>query len=111
MRVLDYEWKLRILMAEQGMYSTTDLIPHLRERGINLSNAQVYRLVTGKPERINLAVLIALCDIMGCRQDELLEPIVVSKAQRRRASGTTGSDKLPPPGKARPTRAQISPPE
>lgn len=44
MRVLDYEWKLRPLMAQRGMYATTDLDPLLRERGITLSSTQIYRV-------------------------------------------------------------------
>ncbi|MET9290996.1 hypothetical protein [Streptomyces sp. NPDC003077] len=40
---LDYHWHLRKVMADRGMFSTTDLIPPLQERGISLSSSQVYR--------------------------------------------------------------------
>ncbi|UMG92883.1 helix-turn-helix transcriptional regulator [Nocardioides sp. TF02-7] len=65
-REVDYRWHLRQLMATRGLFSTTDLAPLLAERGIELSAAQVYRLVTGTPERLNLHVLVALCDALGC---------------------------------------------
>ena len=48
---LGYAWHLRKLMAGQGMFATTDLRPLLAERGIELSEAQIYRLVTGIPEQ------------------------------------------------------------
>ncbi|MCX4668817.1 helix-turn-helix domain-containing protein [Streptomyces sp. NBC_01381] len=40
---LDYHWHLRKVMADRGMFSTTDLLPPLKERGITLSTSQVYR--------------------------------------------------------------------
>ena len=46
---LGYRWHLRRLMAEQEMFATTTLVPLLAERGVVLSEAQVYRLVTGTP--------------------------------------------------------------
>lgn len=72
---LDYSWHLRSLMAGRDMFSTSDLRPLLAERGIDLSPSQVYRLVTERPERLSLKVLMALLDILDCRMDELIEPI------------------------------------
>ncbi len=45
------------------MFTATELVPLLAERGIDLSASQVHRLVTGTPERLSLPVLAALCDI------------------------------------------------
>ena len=50
-RRLDFHWNLRRLMAAHEMWKTTELVPLLRERGVDLSASQVYRLVTGKPGR------------------------------------------------------------
>lgn len=113
MRVIDYEWNLRPLMAQRGMYATTDIDPLLRERGITLSATQVYRLVTGKPERLNLAILVALCDALGCDVGDLIKPLVVSTARRRKATGTIGgtSPRRPAGKTARPVRARIAPVE
>ncbi|WP_420709320.1 helix-turn-helix domain-containing protein [Streptomyces sp. NRRL S-4] len=60
---LDYHWHLRKVMADRGLFSTTDLIPLLDERGITLSSSQVYRLVVERPERLSLKILMALLDI------------------------------------------------
>lgn len=85
-RTLGYRWHLRRLMVEQNMFATTDLTPLLAERGVILSAAQVYRLVTGIPERLSLRTLVALCDILGCTPSELIEP--VEETARLRATGT-----------------------
>ena len=110
-REVDYRWHLRQLMATRGLYSTTDLAPLLAERGIELSAAQVYRLVTGTPERLNLHVLAALCDALGCTPDDLVEPVVVADVKRaRRAADGTGVCPTPAGGKAtRPARAKMVP--
>lgn len=71
-RAVDYTWHLAELMARNAMHNSTDLTPHLIERGITLSASQVYRLVTSRPERISLPILSALCDIFGCTPAELI---------------------------------------
>lgn len=73
-RRLGYHWHLRRVMAAHDLWKTTDLAPLLRERGVNLSVAQVYRLVTDKLERLSLQALSALCDIFGCTPGDLVEP-------------------------------------
>ena len=78
-RKLDYRWRLRQVMADRGMFATTDLNGPLAERGIQLSSSQVYRLVVERPERLSLKVLMALLDILDCRMDELIEPIPAAK--------------------------------
>lgn len=69
---VDYEWRLRVLMAERGMFKAADLAPRLAEHGIRLSDSQVWRLVTERPERLNLRVLVVLCEILGCDPGELV---------------------------------------
>ena len=106
-RRIGYRWHLRRLMAERGMFATTDLIPHLAERGIELSTVQIYRLVAQTPERLNLHVLAAICDVLGCTPADLIEPVVEEK-QAKKIAGETKAAK--PPGTAkgrRPARAQI----
>ena len=85
-RKTGYVWHLRRLMAERDMYATTDLRPLLAERGVTLSREQVYRLVTRTPERLSLATLAALCDILGCGPGELIEPVTGGRAARSRRS-------------------------
>jgi DNA-binding Xre family transcriptional regulator len=69
----NYQWRLRELMAERGMFSTSALVAPLASRGVALSTTQVYRLVTGRPERLNLKLLAALCDFLDCSPNDLIE--------------------------------------
>ena|ERR1700739_272537 len=85
---MGYRWRLRDLMADQQMFQTTDLLPHLVQRGITLSREQVYRLVTQPPQRLSMDTLVALCDILGCTPNDLIVPEVVNKPVRKTAAGT-----------------------
>ncbi len=96
-----YHWHLRRLMAESGMFATSDLVPLLAERGVRLSREQVYRLVAHTPERLSLATLAALCDILGCGPSDLIEPYRAQRPHPARRTGA-GADAVP-----RPTRARI----
>jgi DNA-binding Xre family transcriptional regulator len=81
---LDFDWNLRPLMAAHHLWKSTQLAALLRQRGIALSASQVRRLVTGKPERLSLRVLVALCDIFGCTPGDLITITPrVSAAHRR----------------------------
>lgn len=90
-KIIGYEWRLREQLAAAGMFSTTKLIPLLEERGVHLSPSQVYRLVAERPERLNLHVLMALTDILGCSADDLIVKVDLGRAQKDRASGEAGS--------------------
>jgi DNA-binding Xre family transcriptional regulator len=80
---LDYRWHLREVMATRGMFSTTDLRPLLAERGVDLSQSQVYRLVVEQPERLNLRTLMALLDILDCTITDLIEPLPARQRRNR----------------------------
>src|SRR5215831_3439494 len=88
-RKLDYRWNLRQVMAAREMFQTTDLARPLAERGVRLSSSQVYRLVTERPERLSLKVLMALLDMLDCRMTDLIEPVAAATPSReaRAASG------------------------
>lgn len=83
MKQMDYAWHLRAKMAERGMFSTTDLQPHLADRGVSLSREQTYRLVTGQPQRLSMDILVALCDILDCTPNDLIEPKIVEVTARK----------------------------
>jgi DNA-binding Xre family transcriptional regulator len=87
-RKMGYRWNLRRLMAGKDMFQTTDLVPLLAERGVTLSREQVFRLVTQPPQRLSMDVLAALCDILGCTPNDLIE--IEAAAKQVRKDGTTG---------------------
>jgi DNA-binding Xre family transcriptional regulator len=91
-------------MAAHDMWKTTDLLPLLKERGVDLSTVQVYRLVTDKPERLSMRILTALCDILDCTPADLIEPYVEASGRRKSAGETKVIDVSP---NLRPQRARI----
>lgn len=93
-RKLGYRWNLRLLMAQKGMFATSDLVPLLAEREVFLSATQVYRLVTQDPERMNMRVLMALCDILTCTPNDLIEPVKESPTRKKKAA-ESGDDPTP----------------
>src|SRR4030081_1679086 len=105
---LDYRWHLRQIMANRELFQTTDLIAPLAQRGITLSSSQVYRLVTERPERLSLKILMALLDILDCAMDGLIEhvaaPSAAAKPRNKVAAGGSGADGI---GDLRPKPARI----
>lgn len=91
---MGYDWHLRKVMADRGLFQTTDLVPLLAERGVVLSREQVFRLVTRPPQRLSMDVLTALCDIFECTPNELIEVQVVNTSVKKVAG--TASAPTPP---------------
>lgn len=102
---VSYQWRLRLLMAEHGMFATTDLAPLLAERGIELSASQVHRLVVGTPERLSLPVLAALCDIFQVDPGALIVTSAENMAPRRAVAGDVPIQT----NAVRPRRARLRP--
>ncbi len=101
-------WRLRELMATAGMFQTTELIEPLRNVGVQLSREQVFRLVTRPPARLNMEVLVALCTILDCTPNDLIEIHPVGIGQTTR-TGTTNRPEVSGPsvGSLRPVPARI----
>ena len=102
------QWRLRLRMAERNMYATSDLVPLLAERGVHLSREQVFRLVTQDPQRLSMDTLAALCDILDCTPNDLIEVTVVQAQVRKAAGGTAAGPAEPAP---KPLRATVRRPE
>lgn len=82
-----YYWHLREVMARNKVYTATELVPRLHDRGIDLSASQVHRLVSGTPERLSLQVLSALCDILECTPADLVTTTAENAGVRKTAVG------------------------
>jgi DNA-binding Xre family transcriptional regulator len=87
---MGYRWNLRRLMAGKDMFQTSDLGPLLAERGITLSREQVFRLVTQPPQRLSMDTLAALCDILDCTPNDLIEIEAVNAEVRKTAGESRG---------------------
>ncbi|WP_201010467.1 helix-turn-helix transcriptional regulator [Rhodococcus sp. NKCM2511] len=70
------------LMDARGMRDSIDLLPHLADRGVLLTEPQVRRLVARRPMLMSLTTLIALCDIFGCSPADIA-PSDVPRAEYR----------------------------
>lgn len=99
-------WNLRQVMAENGMFQTTDLVQPLHDRGVELSRQMIHRIVTKTPQRINLDLLAALCDILGCTPNDLLE-LGAEQVDEAPAVNDAG----PGIGDLRPIRAKLRRPD
>jgi DNA-binding Xre family transcriptional regulator len=64
--------------------------PLLAERGITLSREQVFRLVTQPPQRLSMDTLAALCDILDCTPNDLIEIEAVNAEVRKTAGESRG---------------------
>ncbi|MFE5076535.1 helix-turn-helix domain-containing protein [Streptomyces halstedii] len=106
---MGYHWHLRQIMAMQGMFQTSDLVPLLAERGVHLSREQVYRLVTQPPQRLSMDTLAALCDILSCGVQELIEVTTAEQSVRKTGTGpSSGTSALPQPRRASIRRPDFS---
>jgi DNA-binding Xre family transcriptional regulator len=89
------------------MFQTTDLTRPLADRGIHLSASQIYRLVTERPERLSLKVLMALLDILDCSMEDLIGPLAAATPSRKRRAASGEEAGV---GGLRPKRARITRP-
>lgn len=107
-RHVTIQWNLRQVMADRGIFQTSELLPLLQQRGVQVSREHVYRLVTRTPQRINIDILAALCDALACSTDDLMT-LVVEVPDAGTGTGTAGLDsgKGPKLGSIRPIRAAI----
>jgi DNA-binding Xre family transcriptional regulator len=105
-RTVDYCWRLAEVMARHGMHNTTALTPLLKERGIDLSPSQVYRLVTQRPERVSLQLIAAVCDIFGCGIEDLVTITATDAAKTRAVAGAGNVTKMT--DAIKPVRAQLT---
>ena len=99
-------WNLRQVMAENGIFQTSDLVEPLRQRGVEISRQMVHRVVTKTPQRINVDLLAALCDILDCTPNDLLE-VRQEQAEPAATIDESRPDKGPRIGDLRPIRARV----
>ena len=105
---VSYHWHLRQIMAARGMFATSDLVPLLASRGVELSREQVYRLVARVPQRLSLTTLAALCDILEVTPAELIEPVRATSAKAgSKNTATNASSATASVSDLRPRRARV----
>lgn len=108
-RKIEYRWRLREIMAARGMNNISDLLPLLVDRGVTLSDSQIYRLVGQKPERISLALLGAITDALECTVEDLCQFEVASAASPLRRVVGSVAEPVSLNESVRPRRARVKP--
>lgn len=103
------QWNLRQVMADRGIFQTSELVPLLAERGIHVSREHVYRLVTKTPQRVNLDILAALCDALLCDPGDLMTPVITDTMAKTGSDDTAGQreERGPKLGSIRPIRSTV----
>jgi DNA-binding Xre family transcriptional regulator len=93
-REIEYRWRARELMARHGMKNSRELVAPLRERGITLSESQIYQLVAQDPERISFKVLTALCDIFNVEANELVTFTAANATSKRQERAIASGENI-----------------
>lgn len=100
-------WRLQPVMRAAEVFSNEDLKRRLAGVGVDLSSSQVHRLVTETPERLNLTVLAALCQVLDTTPDDLIHTRDAQPKPARTASTGSGGNVVDLTDQARPRRARI----
>ena len=66
------KWNIRMMMVKNNIHSGAELKRQLETVGVNLSSAQVTRIVNEMPSRINTKLLLGLINIFRCTTNDLL---------------------------------------
>ncbi|MFN7928938.1 MAG: helix-turn-helix transcriptional regulator [Blastocatellia bacterium] len=83
-------WNIRVMMAKKKIFSVTELHRRLLQAGVDISSAQLTRIVSELPERMNMKLFAALLEVLDCEPNDLLiRPQQVSKP--REGLGTTAN--------------------
>lgn len=110
-RHVSMQWNLRQVMADRGLFQTSELVPLLAERGVTVSREHVYRLVTKTPQRVNIGILAALCDALACDPGDLMTPVVATTLTKTGSDDAAGVERGPKLGSIRPVRATVRRPK
>lgn len=105
-REIHYHWRVREHMARAGMKNSRDLVGPLRERGITLSESQIYRIVGQEPDRIAFKVLVALCDIFDIEAGDLIT-YTATDTRQSRSKVVNAAAEVPLLNAYRPVKARI----
>jgi len=65
------KWRVRVVMAERGVRSVSALRRRLAALGIEISDAQLGRIIDGKSSHFNSAVVGGLLAVLDCGLSDL----------------------------------------
>ena len=68
------EWNLRLVAANRGVWTATELRRMLADHGLPVSAGKMSKWWSGSPISVKLTDLDVLCAVLGCSVDDLLTP-------------------------------------
>lgn len=68
---MTFRWRLRVMMAERGIRTVTELRRRLESLGVEISTQQLNRIVTDLPQRLNTDLFAALLTVLKCTPNDL----------------------------------------
>lgn len=68
---MNFRWRLRVMMAERGIRTVTELRRRLEPLGVEISTQQLNRIVTDLPQRLNTDLFAALLTVLRCTPNDL----------------------------------------
>lgn len=86
-RVPRMEWQLQAIMGQRRIRTATDLQRALQEIGVEVSSAQLSRLMNSNPSRISSEVMYGLTRVLECTASDLW----------RNPHQKAGATSVPPP--------------
>lgn len=68
---MTFRWRLRVMMAERGIHTVTELRRRLEPLGVDISTQQLNRVVSDLPQRLNTDLFAALLTVLRCTPNDL----------------------------------------
>ncbi len=65
-------WRVRVVMAERGVRSVSQLSRMLGDMGVEISTSQLGRLIDGHTQYLKMEVLEGMMHVLDCQLDELI---------------------------------------
>jgi DNA-binding Xre family transcriptional regulator len=76
MTMMQLKWRLRMVAAEHGIWTGTELQRALASKaGYKLSSPSISVLLTKQPRELKLTTLTALCTALECTPNDLLQVV------------------------------------
>jgi DNA-binding Xre family transcriptional regulator len=71
-RIPPSQWRLRHMTVERGIRSAVELHRRLEALGVEISSAQISRLLNERPKRISTELFDALMQVLRCHASDLI---------------------------------------
>lgn len=65
-------WRARVIMAERGVRSVSELARRLEEIGVSISISQLGRMIDGKTQLWNQDVIEGMMTVLDCELSDII---------------------------------------